>query len=46
MGAVGAGWVSPSEFWRLHPEEFWWLYESKMPPPPEDRWARLYAQLG
>jgi len=28
---VGAGWVSPSDFWKMHPDELWWLYQSKMP---------------
>jgi hypothetical protein len=24
-------WVTPAEFWGLHPTEFWWLVESKKP---------------
>jgi len=28
---VGQGWVGPSEFWRMHPQEVWWLVEAKMP---------------
>lgn len=45
MGAVGQGWVTPSDFWRLHPDEFWWLYEAKMPPDEAEKWAELYALL-
>lgn len=26
---IRAGWVSPSEFWRMAPDEIWWLYEAK-----------------
>lgn len=26
---IRAGWVSPSEFWRMTPDEIWWLYEAK-----------------
>ena len=29
--AVGNGWVSPSEFWRMAPGEVWWLFEAKRP---------------
>ena len=29
--AVGAGWVSAPEFWKMKPGQFWWLYRSKMP---------------
>jgi hypothetical protein len=30
---VGCGWVSPVDFWRLHPFEIWWLIDAKKPPP-------------
>jgi hypothetical protein len=23
--------VTPDQFWRLHPQEFWWLFEAKKP---------------
>lgn len=46
MGAVGQGWCSPADFWRLHPDEFWWLYEAKMPAPEPDKWEGLYEALG
>ena len=35
---MGAGWVSPAEFWSLHPTEFWWLLEAKRP-------ARMYGSM-
>jgi hypothetical protein len=28
---VGAGWVSPSEFWRLSPGEVWWIIDARTP---------------
>jgi len=46
LSAIGAGWVSPSEFWRLHPQEFWWLYEAKMPPNQNEKYQELYELLG
>lgn len=42
MLAVGAGWLSPSEFWDMHPKEFWWLVEAKNPKAFSDR-ERTYA---
>lgn len=27
--------MTPSEFWKLHPQEFWWLFEAMMPPKGE-----------
>jgi hypothetical protein len=35
-GLVGNGWVTPGEFWRMHPSEFWWLIEAKRPTIPKD----------
>jgi len=33
----------------MHPREFWWLYESKIPPDKrisaDDKWAELYNLL-
>lgn len=47
LGAIGAGWCSPTEFWRMHPDEFWWLYEARMPErEAADEWADLYEALG
>lgn len=34
--AVGLEWVSPIDFWRMSPGQFWWLYRSKMPKPKQD----------
>lgn len=31
---VGSGWVTPSEFWRMHPTEIWWLVDAKRPRSP------------
>ncbi|MGE0602233.1 MAG: phage tail assembly chaperone [Xanthobacteraceae bacterium] len=44
MGGFG---LSPSEFWRLHPTEFWWLVDSRKPAKrygsmTEDQVAELY----
>jgi hypothetical protein len=25
--------VTPKQFWRLHPQEFWWLLEANKPDP-------------
>ena len=34
----------------MHPDEFWWLYEAKIPAEylvtPEEKWGDLYAMLG
>ncbi|RFA24346.1 hypothetical protein CAI21_21975 [Alkalilimnicola ehrlichii] len=30
--------MSPAEFWRLHPVEFWWLVQAKTP-------TRMYGSL-
>lgn len=24
--------MRPKDFWRLHPDEFWWIAEAKQPP--------------
>jgi hypothetical protein len=24
--------MRPKDFWRMHPQEFWWLLEVKQPP--------------
>jgi len=29
--SVGAGWITRTEFWTMHPTELWWLIESKRP---------------
>jgi hypothetical protein len=33
----------------MHPREFWWFFESQIPPdqliPPDDKWGELYALL-
>lgn len=29
MAFVGCGWITPSDFWRMHPDEIWWLYKAK-----------------
>lgn len=35
--AVGAGWVSSPEFWRMKAGQFWWLYRAKTPRAVRDR---------
>jgi len=41
--------MAPSEFWRLHPQEFWWYYEAKMinsdSVATADKWQELYEAL-
>jgi len=39
--------LAPSEFWRMHPREFWWFYEAKTDgiETPDDKWGRLYGIL-
>lgn len=37
--------VQPSEFWRMHPVEFWWLVEAKCPQAADDKWSSLYEML-
>lgn len=27
--------VAPSEFWRMPPDQFWWLVETLSPPPKQ-----------
>lgn len=42
---IRAGWVSPSEFWKMTPDEIWWLYEAKTKTgnePTRTDWAELY----
>lgn len=41
--------MAPSEFWRLHPEEFFWLLELKSPQKrygsmTEAEVAQIYAE--
>jgi hypothetical protein len=31
MTAIASFGLSPSEFWALHPTEFWWIAEAKAP---------------
>ena len=33
--AVGVWGIQPSEFWRMDPEEWWWLYDMKRSRDPE-----------
>jgi hypothetical protein len=35
--AVGQGWVSAPEFWRMTPWQFWWMYRAKMPALAQSR---------
>ena len=44
--AVGNS-LAPSEFWRMHPAEFWWFYEAKTRhiETPDDKWGELYDLL-
>jgi len=34
----------------MHPQEFWWLYEAKIPAEErlsfKDKWGELYSLLG
>lgn len=30
---VKAKWLTPQQFWRLHPIEFWWWLEASKPEP-------------
>jgi len=43
--AIGLGWVTPTEFWRLHPDDFFWLWETKQ-PRKTDKFSDLYELLG
>lgn len=36
--------MSPAEFWRLHPIEFFWLWEAKQ-PGERDEWDELYEMF-
>jgi hypothetical protein len=44
--AVNNG-LQPSEFWKMHPQEFWWFYEAKTMSieTPDDKWEDLYELL-
>lgn len=44
---VGAGWVSPLDFWRMSPGEVWWLVRARMPKAAQKRGqdAELYRML-
>ncbi len=46
---VGTWGIAPTEFWRMHPDEWWWLYESKIKPGEAitmaDKWQSLYEKL-
>lgn len=47
---IGQGWLPPSEFWRLHPTELWWLIDAKRPRKmygsmTEDTVRELYDEL-
>lgn len=44
--AVLNKWVSPAEFWNLHPDDFWWIYEAHNPQTQDDFWDDLYNMLG
>jgi len=48
MAAVASFGISPSEFWSLHPQEIWWIIESKQPElfqePQRTRLLRLLEQ--
>lgn len=35
--AVGHWGIQPSEFWKMAPLEWWWLYEAKVKPHKSDR---------
>jgi hypothetical protein len=45
--------VAPTEFWKMHPNHFWWLYEMKVNRAPSaqnknlrnDDLKRLYEKL-
>jgi hypothetical protein len=45
IAAVNSFSISPSEFWGMHPTEFWWLAEAKAPhafqEPQRKRLLRL-----
>lgn len=34
MGAMKQKWCSPTEFWRLTPQDLFWLYEAYLPEKP------------
>lgn len=42
---VGAGWVTPGEFWKLHPFEAYWLLEAKTKGTPERQKQEVNARL-
>lgn len=42
--------MSPRDFWRLHPTEFWWLFAARRPKRQygslsEDEVAELYEEF-
>lgn len=42
--------MTPEQFWRLHPLEFWWLVDARRPVKmygsmPEHEMADLYEEL-
>lgn len=39
--------LQPSEFWRMHPGEFWLFYEAKTMAieDPDEKWGELYDLL-
>ena len=42
--------MSPRDFWRMHPIEFWWLVDARRPKKmygdmSEDEVAELYEEL-
>lgn len=37
--AVGAWGIQPESFWRMSPEEWWWLHECKRPKDREHDYA-------
>jgi len=45
MVAINQFGIAPSEFWKLSPQEFWWIAEAKCPeafqPSQRDRLLNL-----
>jgi hypothetical protein len=46
---VGNGWVTPRDFWHMHPQEVFWLIDAKKPVKmfgnmTEDEAEELYRQ--
>jgi len=47
---VGLWGIPPSEFWRMTPQEWWWVYDAKVGEPrygqmPESLVEELYEML-